>query len=150
MAEAERKKEIDIEIKRQALIEAIRAQAEICNKLLNLGYACVINGIHLGNVDYQRHLAFVTNGITHKFGFFIKNPSYMIHSNNASAMIGGLPDGLGYAGGGWNGDDFKVDKNGEIIVGANHPRFMTLANDFLRDINKFEKEFYNYIDALEV
>lgn len=82
---------------------------------------------------------FVTEGIDHKFGFFI--PYRWDHPHRGELI------GLGYMGGGLCGADLLINADG-VVIQWSEPlydwRKDTLENDFLA----FEKAVYDYVDSL--
>ena len=143
------KKELAKKNEKEILLAKICNKAEVITSLIDTANACVRNGIHLGKfVGSLKHPQFVTDGIDHHLGFVISNTHYPEHYKNPHPMIGGLATSIGYEGGGWNGGNFYVDGNGDVISGLEHKRFFELAKDFLSEIDKFAEEFYAYIDNL--
>lgn len=106
------------------------ARTLMCNKI-PLG-KCKKNGPF---ADYE----FVTEGINHKFGFFI--PYRWDHPHR------GLLIGLGYMGGGACGDDLVIDERGIVVKWSDYmfqTRYDRLESDFLA----FEKAVLDYVDNL--
>lgn len=127
-------KAIKEKAERDSLVQKIMQTRGTCKELIKLAETCVNNKVPLGEQGTHGP-KYKTEGIRHLFGFYVFKNEVL---------------GLGYAGGGWNGDDFIVNKDGMIISGAKHPRFKQLAKDFIKDIEPFKNDFYSYIDTLEV
>lgn len=110
--------------------------------LLTIARALMYNKIPLGKCTHNGPLIkyeFVTEGIGHKFGFFI--PYSWNHSQR------GMLIGLGYMGGGACGNDLVIDEQGIIVQWSDYmfqTRYDRLESDFLA----FEKAVLDYVDNL--
>lgn len=143
-------KELAEKNEKEILLAKICNKAEVINSLIDTANVCVRMGIHLGEfVGRIKHPRFVTDGIDHCLGFVISDSYYPERRyDNLTPMQGGFASAIGYEGGGWNGGDFYVNGDGDVIEGIDHKRFFELANAFLSEIDKFAEEFYSYIDNL--
>lgn len=135
-------------------LASLATYGERIGAMLDVATALVRNGIHLGKpksrgVSGALYPKFVTDGICHQFGFRLERPFYLFPYNNASPLSGGIPDSVGFEGGGWNGQNFFVNRHGTVIEGANHPRFNSLYESFINNFNTFEKSFYDWVDHLQ-
>jgi len=137
-AEEEEKERLAKIQKKQQLVLSIHKFQPTIKELLEIKAVCDQNKLPLNDIDTKYKIetnSFISNAISHKFGFI--EPSISNFCNT-----------IGYKGGGWNGDDFAVNEDGNIIIGFNHPRFMVLATSFIKDIPLFKENFYNYINLI--
>ena len=129
---------------------AIKSLASRLAELIKIGDALIENGISFGKrtkaiIGYDEE--FITNGITHKLGFYFK------YSKDNSPMIG-----IGIKGGGCCGRDLAVNKEGDMVVKIDphyHSYMYFGFNDycnkckqFLENFDEFEKRVYEYVDNL--
>ena len=144
-AEMDAKKESEIRTlneKKEVFRTKLMPYASRIQDLLAIARALMCNKIPLGKckhngplVDYE----FVTEGINHKFGFFI--PYSWNHSHR------GMLIGLGYMGGGACGEDLVIDERGIVVQWSDYmfqTRYGRLESDFLA----FEKAVLDYVDNL--
>lgn len=121
------------------------------NELMSLARELLKNDIPLGKriKDIVYKDEFVTEGIYHKLGFYIK------YENGFSYLIG-----VGIKGGGCRGNDLAVDSNGTIIENPLDERsirwhddsayvdFCGKCREFLGGFDEFEKKVFDYVDNL--
>ena len=119
-------------------------------ELMKVGHALLNNNLAFGKqtkalIGYDEE--FITNGITHKLGFFFQ------FARDNSPLLG-----IGIKGGGCCGQDLAVDENGDMVVKID-PHYHSYryfgfddycgkCEQFLDDFNDFEKRVYEYIDNL--
>ena len=142
---------IEIGKRRENVIQALREKAPVISELLDTAELCVKNGIHLGTIEKEggsRYARFVTDGIRHHLGFAIDDAFYLERYKNPNPEVGGYPHKIGFAGGGWNGEDFFVDRKGNVIAGQNKRDFNDVAGAFVRNIDEFAEKFYAYVDDI--
>lgn len=119
------------------------------SELIEVANEMIANGIQLGefvgdwNVESPK---FISDGIFHRFGFVVKGQVYKSSVTNHDPKII-LIRGVGKCGGGCCGSDFIVDQEG-IITSWNTDVYNKGIDDFLTKFDKFEKEFYEYVDSL--
>ena len=129
---------------------AIKSLSPRLTELIKIGDALLENSILFGKrkeatIGYDEE--FITNGITHKLGFYFK------YSKDNSPLIG-----IGIKGGGCCGNDLAVNEEGDMVVKID-PHFHSYMyfgyNDycnkckqFLKDFDEFEKRVYEYVDNL--
>ena len=122
------------------------------NELMRLAGELLKNDIPLGRRQEQ-HFGyqdeFVTEGIYHRLGFYIK------YKDGYNYLIG-----IGIEGGGCCGNDLVVDNNGTITenpIDEKHARwyynkayedFCHKCQEFLGGFDKFEKKVFDYVDNL--
>ena len=142
---------IEIDRQRESLILQVQAKAPVISELLDTAELCVKNGIHLGTIEKDsgtRYARFVTDGIRHHLGFAIDDAFYLDRYKNPNPEVGGYPHKIGFAGGGWNGEDFFVDRKGNVVAGQNKRDFIEVAGAFVRNIDEFAEKFYAYVDEI--
>ena len=88
---------------KQALIDLIATYAERIKSLIEVGSKLVENKMPLGKND-----CFQSSGWDHRFGFMVEGS--LILNPDAWKIIG-----IGREGGGWAGNDFLVNSDGEVI-----------------------------------
>lgn len=127
----------------EALRGRIRALAPRIGVLLDVAEACYRNAVQLGPFvgDYPK---FLTNGITHRVGFFVKGNPHRDYGTPRRCE----PFAVGIEGGGWNGEDFVVSREGEVTKGLGKPDIERVAGEFLTEFDDFENGFLSYIDEI--
>lgn len=142
--ETERKKKAEkenLEIKK--LINEIKELQPRINDLLIVGNACLFNKIPLKGTGfgckegYDTH-QFITNGWSHLLGFVDK-----------SIAPQKLPFRyLGIQGGGFY--TYDLETNGDIVYVSGHDGRdkIHVLNRFIKEFDRFEKEFYAYVDSV--
>lgn len=117
--------------------------------LIEVANEMVANGIQLGEFvgDWNsKSPKFISDGIFHRFGFIVKGQvfksSISCHDPRRILILG-----VGKCGGGCCGSDFTVDQDG-VITSWNTDVYHKGIDDFLSKFDKFEKEFYEYVDNL--
>jgi hypothetical protein len=115
---------------KQALINLIASYAERIKALIEVGSALVKNKMPLGDSD-----CFQASGLDHRFGFMVEGS--LILNPDAWKIIG-----IGREGGGWAGNDFLVNSDGEVI------EYSQIYNceSWTEKFEEFEEAFYNYVD----
>lgn len=127
---AEIAKEIAKQNEKQALIDHIATYAERIKAIIEVGSKLVENKMPLGKKN-----CFQSNGLDHRFGFMVEGS--LILNPDAWKIIG-----IGREGGGWAGNDFLVNSDGEVI------EYSQIYNceSWTEKFEQFEKDFYNYVD----
>lgn len=142
--ETERKKKAEkenLEIKK--LINEIKELQPRINDLLIVGNACLFNKIPLKGTGfgckegYDTH-QFITNGWSHLLGFVDKS----IAPQKLPFMY------LGIQGGGFYTYDLKTDGRTVYVSGSDGRDKIHVLNRFIKEFDKFEKEFYAYVDSV--
>lgn len=123
-------KEIAKQNEKQALIDLIASYAERIKALIQVGSALVRNKMPLGDSD-----CFQASGLDHRFGFMVEGSRIL--SPDKWKIIG-----IGREGGGWAGNDFLVNFEGEVIEYAD----IYTCESWAKKFEEFEEEFYNYVD----
>lgn len=142
--ETERKKKAEkenLEIKK--LINEIKELQPRINDLLIVGNACLFNKIPLKGTGfgckegYDTH-QFITNGWSHLLGFVDKS----IAPQKLPFMY------LGIQGGGFY--TYDLETNGDIVYVSGHDGRdkIHVLNRFIKEFDRFEKEFYAYVDSV--
>lgn len=142
--ETERKKKAEkenLEIKK--LINQIKELQPRINDLLIVGNACLFNKIPLKGTGfgckegYDTH-QFITNGWSHLLGFVDKS----IAPQKLPFMY------LGIQGGGFY--TYDLETNGDIVYVSGHDGRdkIHVLNRFIKEFDRFEKEFYAYVDSV--
>lgn len=138
MAKAENER---LEIKR--LIDEIKELQPRINDLLIVGNACLVNHIPLKGTGfgcqqgYDTH-QFITNGWSHLLGFVDKS----IAPQKLPFMY------LGIQGGGFYTYDLETDGRTVYLSGRDGRDKIHVLNRFIKEFDKFEKEFYAYVDRV--
>ena len=127
---AEIAKEIAKQNEKQALIDLIATYADRIKAIIEVGSKLVENKMPLGKQN-----CFQSNGWDHRFGFMVEGS--LILNPDAWKIIG-----IGREGGGWAGNDFLVNSDGEVI------EYSQIYNceSWTEKFEQFEKDFYNYVD----
>ena len=123
-------KEIAEQNEKQALIDLIATYADRIKAIIEVGSKLVENKMPLGKKN-----CFQSNGWDHRFGFMVEGS--LILNPDAWKIIG-----IGREGGGWAGNDFLVNSDGEVI------EYSQIYNceSWTEKFEQFEKDFYNYVD----
>lgn len=130
-----------LEIKR--LIDEIKELQPRINDLLIVGNACLFNKIPLKGTGfgckegYDTH-QFITNGWSHLLGFVDKS----IAPQKLPFMY------LGIQGGGFYTYDLETDGRTVYVSGRDGRDKIYVLNRFVKEFDKFEKEFYAYVDRV--
>lgn len=130
-----------LEIKR--LIDEIKELQPRINDLLIVGNACLVNHIPLKGTGfgcqqgYDTH-QFITNGWSHLLGFVDKS----IAPQKLPFMY------LGIQGGGFYTYDLETDGRTVYVSGRDGRDKIYVLNRFVKEFDKFEKEFYAYVDRV--
>lgn len=123
----------------------VRQLAERAKALLKVARTLDENGLVLGELTggHTKTPRFVSDGICHRFGFLVQGNEYLGSRKYLE------PYAIGIKGGGCNGFDHAIDEDAE---------FMTLKFNeyvsseglqyFLDAFDKFEKDFYEYVDNI--
>ena len=127
---AENAKEIAKQNEKQAVINLIASYAERIKALIEVGSALVKNKMPLGDSD-----CFQASGLDHRFGFMVEG-SLILNPDDWKII------GIGREGGGWAGNDFLVNSDGEVVEYAH----IFTCESWTEKFEQFEKNFYNYID----
>ena len=127
---AEIAKEIAEQNEKQALIDLIATYADRIKAIIEVGSKLVENKMPLGKQN-----CFQSNGLDHRFGFMVEGSRIL--NPDAWKIIG-----IGREGGGWAGNDFLVNSDGEVI------EYSQIYNceSWTAEFEKFEEGFYNYVD----
>jgi hypothetical protein len=151
--EAARREADDRNCKINKMIEAVKSLAPRISELMEVAQEMINQGINFptygnGSFVYEH---FVTDGVNHKLGFVF----------NGSRRDRTAVKGIGIRGGGCDGHSLMVDKNGLITVnpldeGIEYPWmrehadwvFFDKTKRFLEAFDKFESDFYDFIDNL--
>lgn len=119
------------------------------SELIEVANEMIVNGLQLGDFvgDYNtKSPRFISDGIFHRFGFIVDGCVFKSSgSNHDPRNIKIL--GVGKCGGGCCGSNFTVNKDG-VIISWNMSVYGRGIDDFLSKFDKFEKEFYEYVDSL--
>lgn len=122
-------KEIAEAKEKQALIDLIATYADRIKALIEVGSALVKNQIPLG-----KQSCFESGFINHRFGFMVEGCRF--HPDVWKII------GIGREGGGWAGNDFLVNSDGEVV----EYEHIYTCESWTEEFEKFEKAFYNYVD----
>ena len=128
--DAEIAKEIAKVNEKQALINLIASYADRIRAIIEVGSALVRNKMPLGDSD-----RFQSSGLDHRFGFMVEGSRIL--SPDKWRIIG-----IGREGGGWAGNDFLVNFEGEVIEYAD----IYTCESWTKKFEEFEEAFYNYVD----
>lgn len=127
---AKNAKEIAEQNEKQALIDLIATYAERIKAIIEVGSALVENKMPLGENN-----CFQSNGLDHRFGFMVEG--CRILNPDKWKIIG-----IGREGGGWAGNDFLVNSDGEVVEYAH----IYTCESWREKFEQFEEAFYNYVD----
>jgi hypothetical protein len=146
------------EVKRYT--DAIKALKDRINEMIVLADAMVENKISFGGDYVSNGLRFGDNfeidGIDHRLGFVFEYQTG--RGRDINYRLRTL--GIGIEGGGYDGYDILIDRNGDIIknplkyaIGLRakedaYHDFCNKAKRVLQAFDGFEQKFYNYIDNL--
>ena len=131
------------------LANGIKALTPRIKELITVGVALLTNHIPFGKVSggWEAYEEFITNGITHKLGFFFK------YGKDNSPLLG-----IGIKGGGCDGHDLAVNADGEFVINIDpyakvyrydgYYDYCRKCRQFIKDFDEFEKKVYQYIDNL--
>lgn len=149
MRDAEERKRLESHERMRDFESKIGALASRITELIEVANEMVANGIQLGEFvgDWNtKSPKFISDGIFHRFGFIANGDIYKssISTHNPRRI---LILGVGKCGGGCCGSNFTVDQDG-IITSWNTDVYKRGIDDFLAKFDKFEKEFYEYVDNL--
>ena len=127
---AKNAKEIAEQNEKQALIAHIATYADRIKAIIEVGSKLVENKMPLGKND-----RFESNGWDHRFGFMVEG-SLILNPDNWKII------GIGREGGGWAGNDFLVNSDGEVV------EYSQIYNceSWTEEFEAFEEAFYNYVD----
>ena len=115
---------------KQALINLIASYAERIRAIIKVGSALVKNKMPLGDSD-----CFQASGLDHRFGFMVEG-SRILNPDKWKII------GIGREGGGWAGNDFLVNSDGEVVEYAH----IYTCESWIKKFEEFEEAFYNYVD----
>ena len=124
--------------KENSIKERIRSLQERIEQVVNVGRVLYDNGLPLGKPMYKIRHSFVTEGIHHKLGMFVTG------SPTFDKCVS--PYAIGYAGGGVDGPDFKIDTGGNVVDGQR--KLIEKGEKFLSEFPVFERDFYAYVESL--
>lgn len=131
------------------LANGIKALTPRIKELITVGVALLANNIPFGKVGGRlgEDEEFITNGITHKLGFFFK------YAKDNSPLLG-----IGIKGGGCDGHDLAVNADGEVIININpyakvynydgYYDYCRKYKQFIKDFDEFESKVYQYVENL--
>lgn len=149
MREAEDKKRAESYERMCNFENKIGELATRISELIEVANEMIANGIQLGEFvgDWNSESPkFISDGIFHRFGFVVNGQVYKssisYHDPKRILILG-----VGKRGGGCCGSDFIVDQDG-VITSWNTDVYHKGIDDFLSKFDKFEKEFYEYVDNL--
>lgn len=117
--------------------------ADRIKDLLKIAKELHRNGFKLGEIKGWSSFdtpQFLTDGIAHRFGFYVSGSPYKGHS------IGEVMDFIGCEGGGCCGEDLKINADGRVVECGEW--FYKTRRNLVEIFLKFEKEFYEYVDSL--
>ena len=123
-------KEVEAQNKKQALIDHIATYTDRIKAIIEVGSKLVENKMPLGKND-----RFQSNGWDHRFGFMVDGSR--LFSPSQWKIVG-----IGREGGGWAGNNFTVNFEGEVVEYEN----IYTCERWTEDFEAFEEAFYNYID----
>lgn len=115
---------------KQALIDHIATYADRIKAIIEVGSALVRNKMPLGEKD-----CFQSNGWDHRFGFMVEG-SRLFNPDKWRIV------GIGREGGGWSGNNFTVNFEGEVVEYEN----IYTCESWTEIFEEFEKDFYDYVD----
>lgn len=127
-----------------AYVDKIRGFAPRIKDILDIARTMYENRVYIGKpqkatIGYESE--FVTNGITHRLGFYVDVKRTFEHFNEAACF----PYAIGIEGGGCSGCGLEVNENGEIVRGISE---LKKLKEFVFEFDAFESEFYNYAESL--
>lgn len=132
-----------------ALRSEIKRLAPRIADLIKVANVCGENGVCLGPEPVEGESPkFVTEMWYHNLGFY----AYAQNTDRGRGDYKHLHiGGFGFAGGGVCGESFLVNSDGEIYRGWTHTpeTLIELMRSLLGKFDKFETEFYEYIDNLQ-
>lgn len=117
---------------RLSLVKKIKALAPRLAELKK-----VADALTMSNIPFNK---FITNGLSHQVGFFEPRGFHREPKEK-------LPCAFGIMGGEWNGEDFEIDFDGNIISNNSRKKIREME-EVLSKFNDFEKKFYEYVDSL--
>lgn len=146
------------------LLNTVRSFAPRMKELMKVGVSMYENNIPFGPLDNNSICAkecddrlFISNGSTHRVGFI---HAYRINGH-IPPRTKHLPIGFGIIGGGWDGEDLTFNSDGELewlnkpfgkpagVSGRPWSDCDTRnLEEFVAGFDKFESEFYAYVDSL--
>ena len=127
---AKNAKKIAEQNEKQALIAHIATYADRIKAIIEVGSALVKSKLPLG-----KHNCLQSDGWDHRFGFMVEG-SLILNPDDWKII------GIGREGGGWAGNDFLVNSDGEVVEYAH----IFTCESWTEKFEQFEKNFYNYID----
>ena len=127
---AKNAKEIAEQNEKQALIAHIATYADRIKAIIEVGSKLVESKMPLGKQNCLQ-----SNGWDHRFGFMVEG-SLILNPDNWKII------GIGREGGGWAGNDFLVNSDGEVIEYSH----IYNCESWTEKFEQFEKDFYNYVD----
>lgn len=132
------------------LANGIKALTPRIKELITVGVALLSNNIPFGKVGggfLNNDEEFITNGITHKLGFF-----FQFGKDNSPLL------GIGIKGGGCDGHDLAVNAEGEFVKSIDpyakvyeyngYYDYCRKCKQFINDFDEFESKVYQYVDNL--
>jgi hypothetical protein len=127
---AKNAKEIAEQNEKQALIAHIATYADRIKAIIEVGSKLVESKLPLG-----KQSCFESDGWNHRFGF-VTEGSRILSPDNWKII------GIGREGGGWAGNDFLVNSDGEVV------EYSQIYNceSWTEKFEQFEKDFYDYVD----
>ena len=123
-------KEVAEQNKKQALIDHIATYADRIKAIIEVGSKLVESKLPLGKQN-----CFQSSGWDHRFGFMVEG-SLILNPDNWKII------GIGREGGGWAGNDFLVNVDGEVVEYEN----IFTCESWTKHFEEFEEAFYNYVD----
>lgn len=128
-----------------AKVIAIKSLATRIADLLDIAIELDEKGFPLGKQakDWIKPQEFVTEGIEHGIGFYVRNHS---HGNGYPKY----PYAFGIEGGGYSGYGLEIDREGNIVRGM--PDCYGSAEDKMQYVidhfDDFERKFYEYVKSI--
>lgn len=145
--QTEKAREEERQFKCEELTEKIRVLKPRIKELIEVGNACLVNGIEIDKYgkrfysDYDSYEkgTFVTNGISHRLGFVIQRGQAIFE--------------IGFNAGGACGQwDFRTDGNKvyDVHEKTKEHREASLEHmqTFINKFDEFEMAFYRYVDGI--
>ena len=127
------------------LIEKIEEKSkEVFPRIFAIAETLVRNGYYIGEKRaWDKSPTFCTDGICHRMGFYLES------GNPFLSAKGSMPVAFGCKGGGWNGTDFKINKEGKVVsYDYSHCWCRDRMQDYCKDIDVFEERFNAWVDEL--
>ena len=144
--ELEKQKEMEFnQLKDYFINEKFKPYAERISALMEVANELIENRIILGKyIDRNESPEFISEAISHELGFIPKHYDFF---NPLDVSI----YAIGFKGGGCHGYDFAINEDG-VVVSCNAEE-LTMENEFrakkfVKEFDKFERKFYEYVDNL--